>query len=54
MAKIKNNKNYVRVTIILAQDLSKKLRLKQAKVISTKGKNQSFSKTIDIELRKTL
>lgn len=42
-----------RVTIMLDTDLSKKLRLKQAKKIQT-GESYSFSQTINDTLRETL
>ncbi|MCJ8306170.1 MAG: hypothetical protein HRU07_03870 [Nitrosopumilus sp.] len=43
-----------RVTIVLADDLSKKLRILQAKQIKDSEKSVSFSKVINEILRKAL
>ncbi len=44
----------IRVTIVLDDDLSKKLRSIQAKKVSQSTKSISFSRVINDELRKTL
>lgn len=43
-----------RVTIMLENDIAKKLRLKQAKMIQTSTKNVSFSYVINETLRSAL
>jgi hypothetical protein len=43
-----------RVTIMLEDDISKKLRLKQSKLIQTSTKNVSFSYVINETLRSSL
>ena len=43
-----------RVTIVLDDDLVKKLRIIQAKNLVKSGKAVSFSKTVNEELRKAL
>ena len=44
----------LRVTIVLEDDLIKKLRQKQAKLIQQTNKTVSFSGIIAVELRKAL
>lgn len=43
-----------RITIVLNEDLLKKLRHKQAKEIQKTSQSISFSKIINLELRKSL
>jgi len=43
-----------RVTIVLEEDLIKKLRQKQAKLIQQTNKTVSFSGIIAVELRKAI
>jgi len=43
-----------RVTIMLEDDIAKKLRLKQSKMIQTSTKNVSFSNVINETLRSAL
>ena len=43
-----------RITIMLDNDLDKKLRILQAKEITKTTKSISFSKTINVVLRKSL
>jgi len=43
-----------RVTIMLEDDMAKKLRLKQAKMIQNSTKNVSFSSVINETLRSAL
>ena len=43
-----------RVTIMIAKDLDKKLRLKQAKMIQTTSANVSYSRILNDVLRKAL
>lgn len=43
-----------RVTIVLDNDLDKKIRLKQAKLIQTEQKSVSFSRVINEILKKAL
>lgn len=43
-----------RITIILQDDIVKKLRLKQAKMIQESSKSISFSHVINVELSKSL
>jgi hypothetical protein len=43
-----------RVTIVLDEDIDKKLRLRQAKMIQQNQTSYSFSKTVNEVLRKSL
>jgi hypothetical protein len=43
-----------RVTIMIDDDLDKKLRLRQAKLIQTEQSSYSYSKVLNETLRKTL
>lgn len=43
-----------RITVVLQDDIVKKLRLKQAKMIQESSKNISFSHVINAELSKSL
>ena len=43
-----------RITIVLDDDLYKKLRLRQAKMIAASTKSVSFSRVINQQLRKGL
>ena len=43
-----------RVTIMIDDDLDKKLRFRQAKIISQEQRSYSYSKVINEILRKTL
>ena len=43
-----------RVTIVIDDDLDKKLRTKQAKMINQTQASYSYSKALNEELRKTL
>jgi len=43
-----------RITIMIDDDLDKKLRVKQAKIIKDTQKSYSYSKTINETLRKVL
>jgi hypothetical protein len=43
-----------RVTIVIADDLDKKLRLLQAKIIQKENSSCSFSKVVNSSLRKVL
>ena len=43
-----------RVTIMIDDDLDKKIRLRQAKLITQTTSNQSFSKVLNDILRKSL
>lgn len=43
-----------RITIMLDDDIAKKLRLKQAKLLKDSKKSISFSKVINDELRNSL
>ena len=43
-----------RVTIMLDQDLAKKIRLKQAKLIQKNNQSISFSKVLNDTIRKCL
>jgi len=43
-----------RVTIMIDEDLDKKLRLRQAKMIQQKQSSYSYSKTLNEVLRKSL
>ena len=43
-----------RVTIMIDEDLDKKLRLKQAKLISQEQTSYSYSRVLNDTLRKTL
>jgi hypothetical protein len=43
-----------RVTIMIDDDLDKKIRIKQAKMIQQEQSSYSYSKTINNELRKSL
>ena len=43
-----------RVTIMIDEDLDKKLRLRQAKMIQEKKSSYSFSKVLNETLRKSL
>ncbi len=43
-----------RVTIMIDDDLDKKLRLRQAKMIQQEQSSYSYSKTLNDVLRKTL
>lgn len=47
-------KNSDRVTIMIDKDLAKKLRLRQAKLITTSSKSVSFSRVLNDILRKAL
>ena len=44
----------LRITIMLDDDIAKKLRLKQAKLLKASKKSVSFSKVINEELRSSL
>ena len=43
-----------RITVVLDDDIYKKLRTKQASLIKTNSKSVSFSRVINDELRKKL
>ena len=43
-----------RVTIVIDEDLDKKIRLRQAKWIQQNQKSHSYSKTLNEIIRKTL
>ena len=43
-----------RVTIMIDDDLNKKIRLRQSKIIQQTQSSHSFSKTLNEVLRKTL
>lgn len=43
-----------RVTIMIDDDLDKKLRLRQAKIIAQEQSSHSYSKTLNEMLRKSL
>jgi len=43
-----------RLTIVMDDDVHKKLRAKQAKMISTSPKNVSFSKVVNDTLKRNL
>ena len=43
-----------RVTIVIADDLDKKLRLRQAKLIQQKQSSYSYSRVLNETLRKVL
>ena len=43
-----------RVTIMIDEDLDKKIRLRQAKIIQQENSSHSYSKTLNEILRKSL
>ena len=43
-----------RVTIVIDEDLDKKIRLRQAKMIQQNNSSYSYSKTLNEALRKSL
>ena len=43
-----------RMTVVLDDDILKKLRMKQATAIRTSSKSVSFSKVINTELKQTM
>ena len=43
-----------RVTIVIDEDLDKKLRLRQAKIIQQKNSSYSYSRVLNESLRKVL
>lgn len=43
-----------RITVVMDDDVNKKLRTRQAQLIHDEGKNFSFSKVVVMELRKSI
>ena len=54
MAKNESNGKAKRVTIMIDDDLDKKLRMRQAKMIQQEQTSYSFSKVINEVIRKSL